>query len=168
MAQPAKVVVLSKELRGQSFELHDKSYIIGRVESADICIPDSTISSRHAELRREDDEFELIDLESANGTRVNGERISSHPLRHSDVLQVGEVELMFDNPNSTEARVVETRTNISLETNPALQLSDLGNLDANYKADKKASPAANRFFLILAIVLMIVVVVMAYFAFAPT
>ena len=164
----AKFVVLSKELRGQSFELRERMYTIGRVEAADICIPDSTISSSHTEIHYNDGEYKVVDLGSSNGTRVNGARFTGeHELKHSDVLQVGEVELMLDNPNSTEARVVETRTNISLETNPAMGITELSNLNANHKTHKKASPLANKVFLIIALLLTVVVIVMVFLLLRP-
>ena len=69
---------------------------VGRGESADIRIPIGSVSRWHAAFRPQTGGgFTVVDLESSNGTFVNGERIREVGLRHGDVVTVGEVELVF-------------------------------------------------------------------------
>ena len=99
MAGTLKIIILSEQLRGQSVELVKDEYTIGRTEDCDICIPDPTVSSPHATLVKTDDGvYEARDAGSSNGTRVNGVRIdqAGKPLAHSDILQVGGVEMLYD------------------------------------------------------------------------
>lgn len=68
---------------------------IGRLPDRDITLDDLGVSRRHAEIRRQGTAYRLVDTGSANGTRVNGERIAEHVLRDGDRIVVGDVELTF-------------------------------------------------------------------------
>jgi len=118
MARPPKIIVLSEQLRGQSFELTEPQHTIGRVEDCDICIPDPTVSSLHCTMIRMDDgDYVVRDESSTNGTRLNGVRLEgqSQPLVNSDILQIGGVEMFFDCDESHTASAVSTQTVINLE-----------------------------------------------------
>lgn len=69
--------------------------VIGRSSEADVCLDHRGVSSRHCELRCEDEVWLLTDCRSKNGTRVNDERVTEHPLRRGDVVQVGPVVFLF-------------------------------------------------------------------------
>ena len=103
MAGAPKVIFLSGQLRGQAFELAKDEYTIGRTEDCGICIPDPTVSSAHATLVRTDDgAYEARDEGSPTGTRINGVRIdqAGQRLAHNDILQVGDVEVLYHSPGS--------------------------------------------------------------------
>ncbi len=121
-----KIIVLSEQLRGQSYELTENTYIIGRTEDADICIPDPTVSSHHATLFRKDNgTFSVKDEGSTNGTRVNGVRLEGEPqaLVNSDILQVGGVEMLFDHEETRTTGSATTQTVINLEETNAGEIS---------------------------------------------
>jgi tetratricopeptide (TPR) repeat protein len=76
---------------------------IGRAEDNDLQLADPKASRHHARLRREGAVFVVIDLESANGTRVNGIRISDpHPLEHGDRITIGDMELTYQEPGRAD------------------------------------------------------------------
>jgi DNA-binding NtrC family response regulator len=58
-------------------------------------VPDSKLSSRHACIRRETSVWVLEDLNSTNGSYVDGRRIARHELRHGDVLELGSTVFLF-------------------------------------------------------------------------
>ncbi|MGF1529110.1 MAG: FHA domain-containing protein [Candidatus Competibacterales bacterium] len=67
---------------------------IGRAEDNDVCINHDTVSAQHAQLRqRRDGFFAIEDLNSTNGTVVNGKVIKSRILRDNDLIEIGEVRL---------------------------------------------------------------------------
>src|SRR4028118_2047803 len=69
---------------------------IGRSTRSDICIPDPFASRVHAEIRNEGDHFVLQDLDSANGTRYNGQPVSEIiQLSSGDKIQIGETVFEF-------------------------------------------------------------------------
>ncbi|MDQ3646819.1 MAG: DUF3662 and FHA domain-containing protein [Actinomycetota bacterium] len=69
--------------------------VIGRISSSDVVLADPNVSRRHAELRREDGRWRLVDLGSTNGTLVNGKLAMEHDLRDGDELSFGKVQLTF-------------------------------------------------------------------------
>ena len=70
-------------------------YVIGRDESADFCVESSRVSRKHVMIDRQDDGFMLRDLESTNGTYVNGKRVTEVMLADGDVIVIADFELTF-------------------------------------------------------------------------
>jgi len=68
---------------------------IGRAEESDVFVPDVGVSRCHADIRWEGDAFVIADLGSANGTFVNGERVTERVLAHGDEIRVGPLTLGF-------------------------------------------------------------------------
>jgi len=68
---------------------------IGRDPSNDLVLPDGKVSRNHAQIRQERGWFVIYDLNSTNGTFVNGRRITRQVLRHGDMVKVGDTELIF-------------------------------------------------------------------------
>lgn len=69
--------------------------VIGRGSSADVRVMDSGISREHAEISTDDALATLIDLQSTNGTLVNGKRVARTALRHGDVIRIGPSVLVY-------------------------------------------------------------------------
>ncbi|MBQ6473300.1 MAG: FHA domain-containing protein [Victivallales bacterium] len=136
-----KITILSEteKMRGTSFPLVNDQYTLGRSESADICIPDPTISGHHCTLlKTEDESYAVRDENSTNGTRVNGEKVETEiiPLKNGDILQVGGVEILFDNGEERHTEV-HTMTVINLEETGTIsmtqaQMKNLGNASSNH------------------------------------
>lgn len=79
------------------YPLLDSEYSIGRTPDNMIVVADGSVSSRHARVTRTSEGFLLEDLQSRNGTYVNGERISDKRiLADGDLLRLGKVILTFN------------------------------------------------------------------------
>ena len=61
-----------------------------------VVIDDPAVSGHHAKIDSLEDRFVLIDLQSKNGSFVNEELVTSHWLRHGDVISIGEHCLVFE------------------------------------------------------------------------
>jgi hypothetical protein len=71
-------------------------FSIGRDASCDLAIADMTVSRLHARLERTPDGWLLSDLESTNGTRVNGWRVRTQvPIRVGDIVSFGSLDVVF-------------------------------------------------------------------------
>lgn len=93
----ARLLVKASSAPGDSvIELQRPRTTIGRSARNDLCIEDPFTSRLHAEVRRRGDGYWLSDLGSANGTYLNGVRITSPVmLQEKDVIRVGETEIVF-------------------------------------------------------------------------
>jgi pSer/pThr/pTyr-binding forkhead associated (FHA) protein len=72
-----------------SFKLDKNSYLIGRQQDCDICVDDNTVSRRHAEIYHDNTGWRIKDLESGNGTLLNGSLIEDTPLPEHATLHLG-------------------------------------------------------------------------------
>ena len=81
---------------GERVKLGDGPATIGRSADCTIHLTDTSVSRRHAELRPAGSGWTITDLGSTNGTRVNGARASSRPLRDGDMITVGDAQLRFE------------------------------------------------------------------------
>lgn len=109
MSNP-KFTVLFEKLRGKTFEINRDAMSIGRRDTMDICIKDSTLSGHHADIIRSERDGKVVyilrDNDSTNGTKVNNVPITEQELKNSDLILFGAVEVLFD--GNTESEGVTT------------------------------------------------------------
>jgi predicted component of type VI protein secretion system len=92
-----RLVVQSGAGSSQSFELTRDYITIGRGSKSDILLSDESVSRMHCQLSRTTEGYDIQDANSANGTVVNGRRITSpHLLRAGDIIQLGNTTLEVD------------------------------------------------------------------------
>ncbi len=94
MSNP-RLIVLAGPLKGKIFNLADEEVLFGRESSSRISLADLSTSRRHCRIQREADDFVLTDLESFNGTFVNGLPIKERRLAHGDRITVGSSHFLF-------------------------------------------------------------------------
>jgi sigma-B regulation protein RsbU (phosphoserine phosphatase) len=89
-------VIRPKDYEPSIVKLDRMKLTIGRSSRNDICISDPFASRLHAEIRRENDLVMLVDNGSANGTYVNGQRVTgSLRLNVGDIVRIGETEIEY-------------------------------------------------------------------------
>ena len=64
-------------MNGRTHALDERQVVLGRSKECDVQVADANVSRRHAELRREGSDWWLVDLDSTNGTELNGKRVPS-------------------------------------------------------------------------------------------
>jgi Protein of unknown function (DUF3662)/FHA domain len=84
------------EWTGGSLELRGEVTRIGRSSESDLRLDDPNVSRHHAEIRRIGAAYSLVDLDSTNGTEVNGQRIRETSLMSGDVIGVGTTRITFE------------------------------------------------------------------------
>ena len=77
---------------------------VGRAPRADFIVDAALVSRLHCRLEAGDDNLDVIDLSSTNGTYVNGKRVKRARLTSGDRLRVGRVELTVETPNVRSRR----------------------------------------------------------------
>ena len=102
----ALLVVKRGPNAGSRFVLDQPVTSAGRHPNSDIFCDDITVSRRHAEFRRHNSEFQVVDVGSLNGTCVNREPVQSAVLANGDEIQIGKFRLVFlTAPRPNEDRV---------------------------------------------------------------
>ncbi len=91
----ATLFVIQGRDQGRQFTLGTGRKRIGRDAASDIQLLDSEVSRIHAAVIANNDGFQLLDLDSSNGTFVNGQQIREHALRTGDRVQVGRTLMIF-------------------------------------------------------------------------
>src|SRR5437868_15478443 len=92
----AKLVLLSAGLAGRSYELKVEKTTIGRVEDNTFPIAEPSVSSHHCEILLRGSEVVVRDLNSTNGTFINGEKITEMVLKPGQILRLGQIEMRLE------------------------------------------------------------------------
>ena len=100
---------------------------IGREEGNAIQLNDERISRFHCKIQEDNDHLVLTDLESTNGTRVNGQDCQLRILRFGDIIAVGRSLLLFGSSEQISARVQESLT--AIEDSRMINKTDSGDFD---------------------------------------
>ncbi|MFO0694430.1 MAG: sigma 54-interacting transcriptional regulator [Polyangiales bacterium] len=87
------LVVLSGERKGHEVVMDRDLLRVGKSEESDLLLPDATVSRVHCEIVRDSQGYRVRDLDSTNGTRVDGARIREAYLAPGQVLTVGKVDV---------------------------------------------------------------------------
>lgn len=81
---------------GERVSVGEEPVSIGRLAECDVVLADSSVSRRHAEVRRQGSDFVVADLGSTNGTKVNGAGVKERRLVDGDEISVGSAKLRFE------------------------------------------------------------------------
>lgn len=101
--------VLDGADRGQVYGELETPITIGREEGNSVQLNDERISRFHLKIQEDQEKLVLTDLESTNGTRVNGEETHLRILRYGDVISLGRSVLLFGTRDQIAGRLEELR-----------------------------------------------------------
>ncbi len=99
-----KLIVLSEEMAGKEFPLIGENLKLGRGPTNDIRIEDGSVSTNHAELALDGNDYLLRDLNSTNGTRVGGELITERKLAGGEAVRFGRFECRYESDAKHSSR----------------------------------------------------------------
>ncbi len=92
---PVELEVVTLEVEGRQIAVTQANLVLGRGQECEIRLADANVSRRHAEVRREDETYWLVDLGSTNGTLLNGVRVERARLSDGDRITLGETVAVF-------------------------------------------------------------------------
>jgi hypothetical protein len=101
--------VLDGADRGRVFDRLSPPITIGREEGNSIQLNDDRVSRYHLKIQEDGQQLVLTDLESTNGTRVNGEDVQLRILRHGDLITLGRSVLLFGSRDEIAQRLATIR-----------------------------------------------------------
>jgi len=155
LEKPSKLTVRTPGQEVRVIELEKRPLHVGRAKASEICLDDLLVSRQHAVFNWEGDDLCLNDLNSANGTMVNGHRISgSVRVRTGDRVQIGDTIIEVGEIPTTDQDfqpagdgvALRPETTLSLPTesltDTTLQLL-IARVNETRRTDRKAEPAAH-------------------------
>jgi pSer/pThr/pTyr-binding forkhead associated (FHA) protein len=168
----AKLVVLNEGLTGQSFELKSEKTTIGRVEDNNFQLAVGSVSSHHCEILLRGDEVVVKDLNSTNGTFVNGQQVTKEAvLKPGQTLRLGQVEIRLEAPGASASAPGASAPAVAPIKKPlastmviskGVTLADLEQGPHGFEATKgvftKKSNKTNLYFIIGGVVLFLIIV----------
>jgi pSer/pThr/pTyr-binding forkhead associated (FHA) protein len=147
-----RLVVLSEGLTGRSHELKAETTTVGRVEDNVFQIPDPSVSSHHCEVILKGSEVVIRDLNSTNGTFINGKQITEATLKPSQILRLGQVEVRLegDQPAATQKKMTLDHTQVVPQ---GIKMDELGQVaKAGNPGFEKKSNTGTKIFIIAAVI----------------
>ncbi len=113
-----KPELLVRPLHGEPFRFPVEKPVItiGRSKRNDLVLADQWLSRHHAEIREADGDFAIHDLDSRNGTLVNGARINAQvPLQNGDIITLGDQSITFMQEDSRPVILSESLDDLDME-----------------------------------------------------
>jgi pSer/pThr/pTyr-binding forkhead associated (FHA) protein len=172
----AKLVILSSGMTGRSHELKVDKTTIGRVDDNTFPIAESSVSSHHCEVLLRGSDVVVNDLNSTNGTFINGDKITGEAvLKPGQILRLGQIELRLDvegapaapapaasAPAASAASAPKKAPDNTVVMQRGVSLTDLEQgargFDTHGKGFTKKDNKANKIFLIAAAVIGVIII----------
>ena len=89
------LIVIKGPSIGDEFYIEKDEFIIGRSPESDVLLDDITVSRKHALLKKDEDEYRLIDSGSLNGSYLNGNIVDEAILSNGDRIQIGKYIFLY-------------------------------------------------------------------------
>jgi len=171
----AKLVIQNQGMMGRVHELNVDRTAIGRVEDNTFQIPDPSVSSHHCEAQLRGSEILIRDLNSTNGSFINGEKITEQILKPGQILRLGQVELKLEvegmaTTSPTAPLPAKKTVDATMITSRGVSLDELEKggrqlgFDSTTAFSKKKN-RANRYFIIGAIMVGLIIVALLVYIF---
>ena len=161
-----RLVLLTEGFTGRSFELKAERSTVGRLEDNNFQIPAPSVSSHHCEIVLRGNDVVVKDLDSTNGTFINGEQVTEQVLQVGQTVRFGSVEARLEAsaPTGASGKKVLDKTAVlpqgvklnELETGT----QKITSFDKNSPFKKKSNKLKWVFIGIGAVIVIIIIVVL--------
>ena len=168
----AKLVVLSAGMTGRTQELKADKTTIGRVEDNTFQIAEPSVSSHHCEVVLRGKDVVVVDLNSTNGTFINGEKITEQVIKPGQILRLGKIELRLD--TDTPAAPTKKALDQTLVMQRGVSLTDLeqgaraGGFDTKGSGFSKKDDKGSKIFWIVAGLVGLLIIGVLFYALMMT
>jgi pSer/pThr/pTyr-binding forkhead associated (FHA) protein len=161
----ARLVILSEGLTGKAYELAVEKTTIGRVDDNTFPIAEASVSSHHCEILLRGSDVIVHDLNSTNGTFINGHQITGEaPLKGGQILRLGQVEMRLEDGSAQKApaKKLPDQTMVIPQGVKLGQEPSTKTVAYDKNAFAKKSNNGTKIFIAVVIVLAIAVIVLLY------
>ena len=164
----ARLVVLSEGYTGLAYELKVEKTTVGRVDDNAFQIADASVSSHHCEIVQQGNDILVRDLNSTNGSYINGEQITEKVLKPGQILRLGSIDVRLEvppPPGSSGKKVVD-KTQV-IKQGVKVDEFEKGGQPVKFDTEgtfKKRSNKSTKIFIGLIILVVVVIVVLLVIA----
>ncbi len=160
----AKLVVLSEGMTGKTHELKVDKTTIGRVDDNMFPLPEASVSSHHCEILLRGTDVVVHDLNSTNGTYINGQQVANEAvLKPGQILRLGQVELRLEDgegkPATAQSRKLPDQTMVIQQGVKLGQEAATKTASFEKGGFAKKSNTGTKIFLIIAAVILVGIVI---------
>lgn len=92
----AYLELLEGDAKGKQIPLTADATVLGRNPSCDLAVSGSAVSGRHCRIEKTEQGYQVVDLDSTNGTFVNDKRVQTEGLHKGDLILLGSTPLRID------------------------------------------------------------------------
>lgn len=163
----AKLVVLSAGMTGRTQELKVDKTTVGRLEDNTFQIAEASVSSHHCEVLLRGSDVVVRDLNSTNGTFINGEKVTEKAIKPGQILRLGQVELRLE--TDAPAAPMKKHLDQTLVMQRGVSLNELEQSSRTSGFDTKGSGFSKKndkgskiFWIVAALVGLLIVGVLLY------
>src|ERR1017187_99567 len=164
-----KLVLLSPGMTGRTQELKLDKTTIGRAEDNTFQIAEASVSSHHCEMLLHGSEVKVRDLNSTNGSYINGEKVTESVIKPGQILRLGQIEMRLE--TDAPAAPVKKHIDQTLVMQRGVSLNELeqgsrtGGFDTKGSGFSKKNDKGSKIFWIVAALVGLAIVVGLVVAF---
>ncbi len=168
----ARLVVLSEGYTGLAYELKVEKTTVGRVEDNAFQIADASVSSHHCEIIQQGNDILVRDLNSTNGSYINGEQITEKVLKPGQILRLGSIDVRLEVPppaGATGKKVVD-KTQV-IRQGVKVDEFEKGGQPVKFDTEgtfKKKSNKSTKIFISFVIAVVVVIIVLLVIAYSKS
>ncbi len=164
----ARLVVLSEGFTGLSYELKGEKTTIGRLEDNLFTIPEPSVSSHHCEVFERGADLVIHDLNSTNGTFLNGEQVTEAVLKPGQIVRLGQLELRYESGSAAATAATKKPLDKTIVIPQGVKVQELDQgtrpvIEAS-SAFAKKSNKTNRVFVGIGIALAVIIIALLILA----
>jgi pSer/pThr/pTyr-binding forkhead associated (FHA) protein len=162
-----KLVLLSAGMTGRTHDLKVDKTTIGRVEDNTFQIAEPSVSSHHCEVLLRGSDVVVRDLNSTNGSFINGEKITESALKPGQILRLGQIEMRLETDSTTAPKKSVDQTMVMQRGVSLTELEQgtrAGGFDTASKGFSKKENSVNKIFIIVACLVGAVIVLLLLYA----
>ena len=159
----ARLVVLSEGYTGLAYELKVEKTTVGRVEDNAFQIADASISSHHCEIIQQGNDILVRDLNSTNGSFINGEQVTEKVMKPGQILRLGSIDVRLEAaaPAGASGKKVVDKTQV-IKQGVKVDEFEKGTQPVKFDTEntfkKKSNKSTKIFFGFVAVVVLIIIV----------
>jgi len=156
-------------MTGRTHDLKAEKTTVGRVEDNSFQIAEPSVSSHHAELLLRGNDVIVRDLNSTNGTFINGEKVTESSIKPGQILRLGQIEMRLETdtpPASSKKPLDQTMVMQRGVSLTELETGARRGFDTKGTGFAKKDNKVNKIVITVCIVLGVVIVVLLLYVFA--